>query len=256
MGRLCLVYSTMFELTELSLQFLIPEFQECWWDSVFLDWACSNLLGMALGHLTLQLLSLALREEPHTPLRLFGGRVNFRRMLFQFLPFTMLSYTWTPQRNPLQTVLVQFSWQVPLLAELNSFFLINVFKIPRGHWFNYIRQCMLLLMACPTTAEWYWYVHSSRGRIGHHYWLMFLTVATESYMAVKYSVDLAVFSSFVPPAGIWIPWLCFSTLYGTYMALYTYQFYRLRIPEPRPWLRFIKVGAFVPLLALARYYAF
>mmetsp|Transcript_5302 Transcript_5302/g.10391 ORF Transcript_5302/g.10391 Transcript_5302/m.10391 type:complete len:141 (+) Transcript_5302:532-954(+) len=34
----CLVYSTVFELTELTLQCLVPEFQECWWDSIFLDW--------------------------------------------------------------------------------------------------------------------------------------------------------------------------------------------------------------------------
>ncbi len=34
----CLVYSTMFELVELTLQCLVPEFQECWWDSMILDW--------------------------------------------------------------------------------------------------------------------------------------------------------------------------------------------------------------------------
>merc|ERR1711874_69710 len=86
MGRLCLVYSTMFEVMELTMQFLIPEFQECWWDSIVLDWACSNVLGMALGHFTLQLLSLAMREEPTTPLQ--GGQITLRRIVFQFLPFT------------------------------------------------------------------------------------------------------------------------------------------------------------------------
>lgn len=34
----CLLYSTVFETIELTLQCLVPEFQECWWDSVVLDW--------------------------------------------------------------------------------------------------------------------------------------------------------------------------------------------------------------------------
>merc|ERR1712070_1043505 len=31
--KVCIVYSSVFELTELTLQFLVPEFQECWWDA-------------------------------------------------------------------------------------------------------------------------------------------------------------------------------------------------------------------------------
>ena len=34
----CLIYSTVFELIELTLQAFVPEFQECWWDSLILDW--------------------------------------------------------------------------------------------------------------------------------------------------------------------------------------------------------------------------
>eukprot|EP00050_Salpingoeca_kvevrii_P014226 m.33995 g.33995 ORF g.33995 m.33995 type:complete len:253 (-) comp5638_c0_seq3:877-1635(-) len=43
---LCMVWSILFEFLEISLQFIIPEFQECWWDSIFLDALGANLLGL------------------------------------------------------------------------------------------------------------------------------------------------------------------------------------------------------------------
>merc|ERR1711937_971450 len=42
--KVCIVYSSVFELTELTLQFLVPEFQECWWDSLILGWLVANTL--------------------------------------------------------------------------------------------------------------------------------------------------------------------------------------------------------------------
>merc|ERR1719161_352681 len=54
----CLIYSVTFELFELTLQFLIPEFQECWWDSLLMDVSFANMLGMQLGLLTLKWLKL------------------------------------------------------------------------------------------------------------------------------------------------------------------------------------------------------
>lgn len=54
---LCIAYSFMFEAAELSLQSLIPEFQECWWDSIILDALGANMIGLYLGHLTLNYLN-------------------------------------------------------------------------------------------------------------------------------------------------------------------------------------------------------
>lgn len=46
---LTLFLSWMFEFMEMSLQFLIPEFKECWWDAIFLDCFVANLIGCAIG---------------------------------------------------------------------------------------------------------------------------------------------------------------------------------------------------------------
>jgi phosphatidylserine synthase 2 len=50
----CWLLSVGFEILECSLQFIIPEFKECWWDSLLIDLLGANLLGMAAGWVTLQ----------------------------------------------------------------------------------------------------------------------------------------------------------------------------------------------------------
>jgi uncharacterized membrane protein YccC len=50
----CWILSLGFEVLECTLQFLIPEFKECWWDSLLIDVLGANLLGMGAGWLTLQ----------------------------------------------------------------------------------------------------------------------------------------------------------------------------------------------------------
>ena len=51
------VISVGFEVLECSLQHILPNFQECWWDHMLLDILGMNLLGNALGIMTIRLLS-------------------------------------------------------------------------------------------------------------------------------------------------------------------------------------------------------
>merc|ERR1712224_126823 len=130
------------------------------------------------------------------------------------------------------------AWQGPLVAELNSFFLINVFKLPRTHWFNFMRVFLLLLAACPATMEWYWYINNKSSRIGHHAWLMFMTVLVELFLCVRYSVDLNVFESYWPPREVLIPWLAFGALYGFYFLVHCWRYYRLGQGRPTAFMAF------------------
>jgi len=47
--KVCLIAAFLFEVTEATLQYVCPEFEECWWDSIFLDTFGANLLGMWFG---------------------------------------------------------------------------------------------------------------------------------------------------------------------------------------------------------------
>jgi Phosphatidyl serine synthase len=47
---------TGFEVVELSMGWLVPQFKECWWDSLLIDVLGANLIGMGLGLATLRFL--------------------------------------------------------------------------------------------------------------------------------------------------------------------------------------------------------
>ncbi|GMI38961.1 hypothetical protein TeGR_g5339 [Tetraparma gracilis] len=47
--KVCFVAALFFEFTEMSLAYVCPEFEECWWDSIFLDTFGANVLGMWIG---------------------------------------------------------------------------------------------------------------------------------------------------------------------------------------------------------------
>ena len=47
--RFVLMFSFAFEVFECSMAWLVPEFIECWWDSIFLDALGANIFGLVVG---------------------------------------------------------------------------------------------------------------------------------------------------------------------------------------------------------------
>lgn len=48
---LCWTMSIAFEILELSLKHILPNFHECWWDHLLLDLFGMNLLGIIIGNI-------------------------------------------------------------------------------------------------------------------------------------------------------------------------------------------------------------
>lgn len=48
------ICSSVFELCELTFRYWLPNFTECWWDSLLLDLLGCNFIGIILGHYTLK----------------------------------------------------------------------------------------------------------------------------------------------------------------------------------------------------------
>ena len=65
--------SILFEFMELTFQHMLPNFNECWWDSWILDVAVCNFIGILTGMATV---------------RWYGSQV--RAVLNLFLPLCML----------------------------------------------------------------------------------------------------------------------------------------------------------------------
>jgi len=254
--KICLVYATFFEITELTLQFLVPEFQECWWDSIFLDWGLSNIGGMMLGTITLRMLNL--KQYRWASIKERRGLAKVRRLILQLTPYSWSEYQWNPGNAPLTMILNTLIWMITLVAEVNSFFLINILHLPRAHPFNYARQVLLCLTAVPAVSEWYWYTKGRMARIGHSTWLLAVTVSVELLLVVKYSVGLGHVKRAAAPPAIWAPWVAYLLLFSLYFALHCWYFYGAnQRPKRLPvWLRLLKWSAYMPFVSLCRLYAF
>lgn len=268
--RICLVYSTAFEFLELTLQFMVPEFQECWWDSMIMDWLIANLLiGMMLGKATLWALKMrTFQWSPASPVA---------KMTLLFSPLRWSEFQWNPANDPITMVLNSVIWIVMAVGEVNSFFLINILQLPRDHLFNGLRQALFCLTAVPAVEEWYEYTRHVRAefttkytygrewgeykklymgrkpRIGHFTWLLAMTIALETMAIIKYSAGHVRFAA--PGAKIWAPWACFAVMFLVYFSVHCWFFYRRERFYPT-WLYVLKWGSVAPLFLLCRLYAF
>jgi phosphatidylserine synthase 2 len=56
--KMCIFLSAFFEFLELTFRFWLPNFYECWWDSIILDVFGCNLLGIVIGYYTLKIFNM------------------------------------------------------------------------------------------------------------------------------------------------------------------------------------------------------
>ena len=87
--------SIMFEVREVSLQHMFPNFNECWWDHLGLDVFGCNLLGMVCGMMCVRFLEQ--RQWDWSGLELVKQRGPLgvmRRLALQFAPKRWTVYKW------------------------------------------------------------------------------------------------------------------------------------------------------------------
>lgn len=250
--QMCVIYSIAFEIVELSLVWLIPEFQECWWDSVFMDVLGANMLGMFMGRLTLQYLSC--KDYVWEPSNTNGPFLSHVRHFFRkFTPFSWSEYTWP--KDPKSWWLSSVMWIGALVLELNSFFLIHALHIKPSHWLVTARLMLLGAQGAQSVPEWYEYVRGNTSRIGHNCWMMFMTAALELLVTFRYGKAGESYGRLTPPNDIlWIHG-SFIVLWLIWYGISVYRGNRGR-HRARTWLVALRVFAHVPLLFLTRRWAF
>lgn len=290
--RTCIVYSTIFEFVELTLQVLVPEFQECWWDSIGLDWLIANTcVGMTLGVLTHRYLLRWPNLDWNQCLEVRKHRLSWHRseegtnvsndsgwrlaskLGNALTPASWRRFDWNPDNDPVSIVLNSAIWIAMLIGEINSFFLINILQLPRDHAFNMLRQAFFCFTALPACEEWYEYTRhvrfrttgvrtaeydakyaGNKPRIGQSAWLLAVTAFVETAAIVKYSLAFNLFSrAGAFTVGYWGPWLLSGALFGTYLAVHYIWYRKMSLPR---WLGMLKWLSPLPLLLLMRNYAF
>jgi phosphatidylserine synthase 2 len=158
--------SIAFELLELTFQHLLPNFNECWWDSWILDVSVCNCIGILTGMWTVRYFHgkeynwAGISQQPTL-------LAKARRGLMQFTPYSMDSFEWTWFRSPKRFLQCFFPAVIILLFEVNHFFLKYELWVPPTNPLNTIRLSILFLIAIPGIREYYEFIESESTDIFH-----------------------------------------------------------------------------------------
>ncbi|OEH77298.1 putative phosphatidylserine synthase [Cyclospora cayetanensis] len=258
-----LTFSILFEFCEMSLQWLIPEFQECWWDSIFIDAIFSNLMGMLFG-------CVVMRWCGKRHFDWLGAYPRYQKIMLKFTPFSSCEYEWSFFRTVRHLFMTSILLFLSLLAEVNVFLLMTVLDIPAAHWINPARLGLLGLLAFPAVAEFDAQLHFKYDRIGGNVFLFVMILTVELLVGIKYGVDRYFSSS--PGADVVLPWILAGLFFGAWCCCYFAQISKegrkdsvvrneansqrrtLRDTAGAVLLKIPPQACFLPLLYLAKHY--
>ncbi|CAM9573204.1 unnamed protein product [Chrysoparadoxa australica] len=213
--RICWVLSISFELLELSLGWMVPQFHECWWDSLLIDLLGANQLGMLMGLLTLRFFENTKFDwNGFNPTR----RANpLQRALRRFSPISWNKWQWEVFSSVKRFCQIGLLLTVVLMSELNAFLMLNALSIPKNSYFNMVRWALpspcrepalrkplmavaskpfpslkvrlitIFMVGLPGCSEYYEYVtKASCKRLGQNAWLILAIMQIEILCWVKH----------------------------------------------------------------------
>ncbi|GMI24409.1 hypothetical protein TrCOL_g4098 [Triparma columacea] len=196
--KVCLIGAFLFECTEATLCYVCPEFEECWWDSIFLDTFGANLLGMWVGtHVNRWMVTYSKKESSVikggdkkviSRAQAWGAKLDWagkagratdtEKLASALNPLIHDStYKWSIMASPLRMMQVGVLIGGMLFIETNTFLMMNTIGIPHDSWYNKARLALFGFLCVPAAAEWYVYVEQTSkagadvARIGPACWL-------------------------------------------------------------------------------------
>ncbi|CAN0152971.1 unnamed protein product [Ascophyllum nodosum] len=213
----CWVLSISFELLELSMGWLVPQFHECWWDSLIIDLLGANLLGMVLGLYTLRFLET--RTFDWSQKDGSGRLASSLRVLSKFSPFRWSKWRWQAFSSFKRTAQVLVMMAVTMLLELNAFMLMNALEIPKNSNFNVIRITVLFFLGLLASNEFYEYCSNPHyDRLGQNAWLVLAIMQMEILLWVKFFPQPLMNAS--SPPEVKLPWLATLSLFSLWGMLF------------------------------------
>jgi phosphatidylserine synthase 2 len=178
-----------FELMELTFQHMLPNFNECWWDSWILDVAVCNFIGIYTGMKTVNWARAQNYNWTGLSQQATLG-AKAKRSLLQFTPYSWDDFQWRAFSTPLRCLQTLGLLTVFLLMEVNAFFLKYVLWVPPLNPLNTIRLAILFLAALPTAKEYYAFIDddsgSGRRKLGFFAWLYCCLAVVETAVVVKF----------------------------------------------------------------------
>ena len=217
--RLVTAVSIGFELIEVSLQHVLPNFKECWWDHLIADILICNAGGTILGMWTLKLMRA---KRYHwvklSDIRTISGKAG--RVLRQLGPRNFDAYQWHVFESPKRLGQVMIVLAAMFLQELNCFTLKNMLNQKPSYHLVVLRLVMWGLFALPGLREFYDYVADPAcKRIGTMAWVGTAALAAESMLICKMALEGGYFRE-PTPAYVGIPWIIAVASFATWALLF------------------------------------
>ncbi|KAL8625201.1 hypothetical protein ACOMHN_030834 [Nucella lapillus] len=183
--------SVMWEVTEMAFIHLMPNFAECWWDTMILDILLCNGLGIWMGMVLCR--TLEMHDYHWESIKdIHSATGKLRRAVLQFTPISWMPVRWWHPHSTFSRILACWilivMWQ---LSELNTFFLKHVFFVPPPHTLNLLRLVLICLISAPTIRQYYVYVTDPRcKRLGTQCWMFVAITLTETIISIKFGTQM------------------------------------------------------------------
>lgn len=185
------ILSMGFEMAEVTFNHMLPNFNECWWDSIILDVFLCNWIGIWAGMKTVKYFDgktyawVGLSRQ-----KSIIGKV--RRSLGQFTPAYWDKDEWNPLQGPLRFVQVLTLIVIILTVEVNAFFLKFCLWIPPLNPLNTYRLIIWWLIANPAIREYNTFLQTRKPikKLGAFCWLALAIAIVETLICIKFGRDL------------------------------------------------------------------
>eukprot|EP01022_Parablepharisma_sp_SALTPOND_P014347 TRINITY_DN1940_c0_g1_i1.p2 TRINITY_DN1940_c0_g1~~TRINITY_DN1940_c0_g1_i1.p2 ORF type:complete len:539 (-),score=20.74 TRINITY_DN1940_c0_g1_i1:1139-2755(-) len=251
---ICIYLSITFEGLELTFKHWIPNFAECWWDSLILDILLCNLVGIILGHLTCKYLELG-------NFKWFGKHkksyyTNELAKLFSLLhPNEWSNYNWHMFDSLTNFLGVLWIIIVNDVTDLNNFFLKYVLWVPANHWTLLIRILILGFLGLVAVKEYYMFLTNKEyRRFSSSIWLMNFIFLAELAIWLKFGSQ--IFTEPFPTHVI-VAWLITGIVFIiTVVVLFVRDMHKKPKKEVQPFdpynppvdIEYVKQAAYLPIM--------
>uniref|UniRef100_A0A0C9S9T1 CDP-diacylglycerol--serine O-phosphatidyltransferase n=1 Tax=Wollemia nobilis TaxID=56998 RepID=A0A0C9S9T1_9CONI len=213
-----------FEMMEVTFNHMLPNFNECWWDSIILDIMICNWFGIWAGMKTVRYFDgktyewVGISRQPS-----IMGKV--KRTLGQFTPAQWDKDEWHPLSGPVRFLQVLGLIIVFLTVELNAFFLKFCLWIPPRNPLNAYRLIIWWLIAVPTIREYNSYLQDRKPmkKVGTFCWLSLAICIVELLICIKFGHGLYPKPM---PSLIFKFWVSFAIVLHLFLIGWSLQLHR------------------------------
>lgn len=223
---ICWYISIAWELTEVFFAHLLPNFQECWWDAIFLDILLCNGLGILVGMWLCRRLEMRqFHWESIKNIRNTRGRL--KRAVMQFTPESWMRVDWLCNIGssnfgpaPVRRCFGIFAFiMVWLITELNTFFLKHILAIDTSHSVVCCRLLLIVFISAPSIRQYYLYLTDPKvKRIGMQCWIYCAVCALEAAICVKFGREQLP-SMKIALITLWIGLMAIGTVFCVWLSV-------------------------------------